>query len=137
MDSHDETEGGERWCWWVEEAKFRAEMPIVISVSAILNSAKRTADYSPLLHMAILSIGVVYTDRDSTERETLSLQFARSARPLFEDEIELAQLSSVVGLMLLGSSHAGHARQGLGYIYTGIGLRLTRISQSSPSHAGV
>ena len=121
------------WCWWVDESRFRNDMTLVPAQSElIVRPNLRTAYYSPLLHFAILAIGVMYLDNvPYVERERLANALARNAAKFFEEEIEGAKLSAVSGLMLLGTHHAGHARQGLGYIYAGIGMRLTRIRQSS------
>lgn len=119
------------WCWWVDEDRFRHDMTMspAPTIPAIKRTL-RTAYYSPLLHFAILAVGVMYLDYlNYSDREALANQFARNAATFFEDEIEAAKLSAVSGLMLLGSHHAGHARQGLGYIYAGIGMRLTRIRE--------
>lgn len=112
------------WCWWVDEKRFRKDMGATLTVHRKL----RTAFYSPLLHFAILAIGVMYLDnRSYGDREFISDSLAQNGASFFEEEIEAAKLSGVMGLMLLGTHHAGHARQSLGYIYAGTGLRLTRI----------
>ncbi|KAJ6022340.1 hypothetical protein N7499_002897 [Penicillium canescens] len=117
------------WCWWVDEKRFRDDMGTVpTEASAFVRNELRTDHYSPLLHFAILAIGVMYLNEGpSFDRGRVSDSFARNAATFFEEEIESAKLSAVVGLMLLGSHHAGHARQSLGYIYSGTGMRLTRI----------
>lgn len=119
------------WCWWVDEKRFRNDMGVT---SAEMGEAVRpnvqTPYYGPLLHFAALAIGVMYLDNVSyTNRELISDSFARNAGNLFEKEIETAKLSTVTGLMLLGTHHAGHGRPSLGYIYSGTGLRLTRIRE--------
>jgi hypothetical protein len=119
------------WCWWVDEKRFRNDMGVpVATTGTVVKQNLRTAYYSPLLHLAILAIGVMYLDnRSYSDRELISDSFARIAATYFEEEIEAAKLSGVIGLMLLGTYHAGHARQSLGYIYSGTGMRLTRIRE--------
>jgi len=119
------------WCWWVDEERFRNDMGVTpADTDTVVRQNLRTAYYSPLLHFAILAIGVMYLDyRSHSNREFISDSFARNAASFFEDEIEATKPSAVIGLMLLGTHHAGHARQNLGYIYTGAGLRLTRIRE--------
>ena len=117
------------WCFWVDEKRFMDDM-VASSHCSDLQIRDRvfTAHYSPLLHYAILAIGVMYLSRDDyPDRDLVSATLARKAIITFEEEIELAKTSAVVGLLLLGSHHAGHGRQNLGYIYSGTGLRLTRI----------
>ena len=119
------------WCCWVDEGRFRADMGVTITAtSSIVRQNLYTAYYSPLLHFAILAIGVMYLDKTNyPNRDLISDALARNAITSFEEEIEMAKLSAVVGLVLLGTHHAGHARQSLGYIYSGSGLRLTRIRE--------
>ena len=117
------------WCWWVDERRFRQDMNgAAVDPDSIVRRGIRTAHYSPMLHFALLAIGVMYLDHKSCpNREATSEFFARNGAMFFEEEIEATKLSAVVGLLLLGAHHAGHARQSLGYIYAGAGLRLTRI----------
>lgn len=120
------------WCLWVDEKRFREDLgDTIFGMGTIVRRNLRTACYSPLLHFAMLAIGVMYLDNGFyADRELLSDTFARNATTFFEEEIEIARESTVVGMMLLGTHHAGHARQSLGYIYSGNGLRLTRIRES-------
>ena len=120
------------WCWWVDEERFRdATGVIAIETGTTVERDLHTAYYSPLLHCALLAIGVMYLDPESyPDREAISDWFGRRAATFFEEEIGSPKVSTVIGLMLLGSHHAGHARQNLGYIYSGSGLRLTRIRGS-------
>ncbi|KAL2678313.1 hypothetical protein Neosp_009058 [[Neocosmospora] mangrovei] len=126
------------WCWWVDEMRFRNDMGAAVPETGMVRLNLRTPYYSPLLHSAMLAIGVMYLDRLCyADRELISDSFARNAASFFEDEIESTKSSAVVGLMLLGTHHAGHARQNLGYIYTGAGLRLTRIQKHITVGLGV
>lgn len=118
------------WCWWIDEIRFRQDMDAAsVEPESIVRRGLRTANYSPMLHFAILAIGIMYLNHESGDREVISDFFARNAAIFFEEEIEMAKLSAVVGLLLLGSHHAGHSRPSLGYMYAGAGLRLTRIRE--------
>ena len=118
------------WCWWVDEHRFREDLTAGRDASAVsVRQELRTAHYSPLLHYAILSIGVLYLDGEFTYRERVAGTFARCASELFEEEIQEGKLSGLVGTMLLGSQHAGQGRQTIGYIYIGVGLRMTRVCE--------
>jgi hypothetical protein len=78
----------------------------------------------------MLAIGFMYLEKPSyAEKMAISDSLAQAAAQFFQEEVEAARLSAVIGLMLLGSHHAGHARQSLGYIYSGTGLRLSRIRE--------
>lgn len=119
------------WCWWVDEKRFRIDMGVTSAeMGGSVRTNIQTPYYGPLLHFAALAIGVMYLDNVSyTNRELISDSFAQNSVNFFEEEIETAKLSTVIGLMLLGTHHAGHARPSLGYIYSGAGLRLTRIRE--------
>lgn len=127
------------WCWWVNEEKFRDATDVVaVETGTAIERDLHTAYYSPLLHCALIAIGVMYLDPESCpDREAISNWFGQRAATFFEGEIETPKLSTVIGLMLLGSHHAGHARQNLGYIYSGSGLRLTRIRGSTSFHTSI
>ncbi|CAH0057985.1 unnamed protein product [Clonostachys solani] len=123
------------WCMWVDETRFRQDMDRDGGrQGSIANRHTRTAFYSPLLHLSMLAIGFMYLEKPSyAEKMAISDSLAQAAAQFFQEEVEAARLSAVIGLMLLGSHHAGHARQSLGYIYSGTGLRLSRIRIDSSS----
>lgn len=87
---------------------------------------RRTAHYSPLLHNVVLALGVAFLDIPVEVREQLGIAFSKRAKDLLEEEAETAMLSTVSGVLLLGSYHASVARHNLGFIYSGIGLRLVQ-----------
>jgi hypothetical protein len=91
---------------------------------------RRTAHYGPLLHNAILSTGVAYLDVDFAVKDRLGAAFARRVRDLMEEEIDAPMLSTVVGLLLVGSHFSGTTRQSVGYVYSGIGIRLAQARRS-------
>ncbi|CAG9990772.1 unnamed protein product [Clonostachys byssicola] len=119
------------WCMWVDEARFRQDMDRDGGrQGTIANRHTRTAFYSPMLHLSMLAIGFMYLEKLSyAEKIAISDSLAQAVAQFFQEEVEAARLSAVIGLMLLGSHHAGHARQSLGYIYSGTGLRLSRIQK--------
>lgn len=119
------------WCLWVDEERFRRDMDLHRGPEgSVINRNARTAFYSPLLHLSILAIGIMYNQNLTyTEKRAMSDAMAKEAARFVEEEVEAAKLSAVNAFMLLGSHHAGHARQSLGYIYSGTGMRLSRIRE--------
>lgn len=113
------------WCYWVEPTLFKRDMSACLSFSAI-SSLARTSQYSGLLHNAILSLAANYSDHSCLGPNDRGAVFASEAKRAIDSEAESPMLSTVVGLMLLGSYHSGTARHGLGYMYAGMGLRMSQ-----------
>jgi hypothetical protein len=97
-------------------------MAICLSTSSPSPPPERTSFYSPLLHNAILSLAVAYCDDPRVRNVEAGLFFASVAKDAIEIEVERPMLSTVQGLMLLGSFHSGSARHGQGYYFAGAGL---------------
>jgi len=95
-------------------------------VEGTIIRARRTAYYSPMLHNVIISIGVLMLPVDKALREQLALAFSKRAKNLIEEESESPMMSTVSALMLLGTYHAATSRQNLGFLYSGMGLRLVQ-----------
>lgn len=91
---------------------------------------RRTAYYSPLLHNVVLSVGLFYLDCDSEYKAQLAAGFARRAREMIDAEVEAPLLSSVMGILLLGSHHTAVLRHSVGYIHSGTALRLAQARKS-------
>lgn len=92
-------------------------MSLCLSPPTALNPTLpiRTSYYSTLLHNALLSLAVSYSDDPRLTESDAGLKFAARAKEAIEDEAERPMLSTVQGLMLLGSYHSGNARHGLGW----------------------
>lgn len=79
-----------------------------------------------MLHNIILAVGVSFLEIDPGIRDQLGIAFSKRAKDLLEEEAESPMLSTISGLMLLGTYHVSVARQNLGFVYAGIGLRLVQ-----------
>ncbi|GMK56845.1 hypothetical protein CspeluHIS016_0306850 [Cutaneotrichosporon spelunceum] len=112
--------------FWVDERKFRRDLASSPVVDGTIIRARRTAHYSPLLHNVILALGVAFLEIPVNVREQLGIAFSKRAKDLLEEEAETAMISTVSGVLLLGSYHASVARHNLGFMYSGIGLRLVQ-----------
>lgn len=113
-------------CMWVNEKEFRADLRTAPVVGGTVIRPRQSANYSPMLHNIILAIGVAFLQIDPLVRDRLRVAFSRRAKDLFEDEVESAMLSTISGVLLLGSYHAIVARQNLGFVYAGVGFRLVQ-----------
>lgn len=113
-------------CMWVHEKEFRTDLRTAPIVDGTVIRPRQSAYYSPMLHNIVLAIGVSLLQIDPQVRERLRTAFSRRAKDLFEDEVESAMLSTVSGVLLLGTYHAIVARQNLGFVYAGVGFRLVQ-----------
>ncbi|KAF9260696.1 hypothetical protein L218DRAFT_1079168 [Marasmius fiardii PR-910] len=109
------------WCCWVNPSLFFHDMLVCLSWDG--NPPCRTSFYSPMLHNAILSMAANFCD-DRLGNEDRGKPFATRAIESIGIEGERPMLSTVSALMLLGSYHSGNAKQTLGYMYAGMGLRM-------------
>lgn len=82
-------------------------------------STRKTPHYSPMLHNAILSVGLAYSDDIRLRSRTVREQFAKKAKEYVEVECHRPTLSTVQALAVLSSYHSGFAEQGLGFMYIG------------------
>jgi hypothetical protein len=77
-----------------------------------------------MLHNAILSLATVFCTDPRVTSVPAGLIFATAAKEYLEAEVERPLLSTMQGLMTLGSVHSGAGRHGQGYYYAGGGLKL-------------
>ncbi|ORY78476.1 fungal-specific transcription factor domain-domain-containing protein [Leucosporidium creatinivorum] len=113
------------WCGWTSGAAaphlFRRDLACCLATPS---APQRTSYYSPMLHNAILALAVVYcSDPRVKDVDAVNL-FASAAKAALEAEVERPMLSTLQGLMVLGSVHSGTSRHGAGYHYGGAGLRM-------------
>lgn len=121
------------WCWWCDEEAFRRDMAACLG-SSLPSPPTRLSGYSPLLHNAILALACALSDDRRAKESSAPKSLARQAKAFVEDEGERPTLSTLQGLLLVGSFHSGNRLQGLGYIYSGIAFRMSQTRTStSPS----
>ncbi|KAL0571833.1 hypothetical protein V5O48_010129 [Marasmius crinis-equi] len=109
------------WCCWVSSSLFIRDM--VQCLRWDTEPHCRTSYYSPMLHNAILSMAANFCDDARLGTKDRGKLFAARAIERIGHEGERPMLSTVSALMLLGSYHSGNAKQTLGYMYAGMGLR--------------
>ncbi|BGP02993.1 hypothetical protein NBRC10513v2_006720 [Rhodotorula toruloides] len=114
------------WCHWVEEAAFRHDLAVCLTIDPSRPTPPvRTSAYSPLLHNALLSLACSLSDGERLRDRSDAKELSGRAKALVEDEGERPMLSTLQGLLLLGSYHSGNGLQGLGYLYSGIAFRMS------------
>lgn len=79
----------------------------------------KTPHYSPMLHNALVALGLAFLD-DPNLRDLKSRQyFANKAKSYVETECAKPNLSVVNALSILASFHSSQGDQTLGYLYFG------------------
>jgi hypothetical protein len=107
------------WCLRVVPALFLRDMYRSLSVPSSHPSPK-TPHYSPMLHNALVALGLAFVD-DSKLRDLKSRQyFANQAKSYIEIECSKPNLSVVNALSILASFHSSKGDQTLGYLYFGM-----------------
>ncbi|KZS87377.1 hypothetical protein SISNIDRAFT_460996, partial [Sistotremastrum niveocremeum HHB9708] len=87
-------------------------------------SALRTNHYSPFLHNALLAICTSYSDDHQIRSQANRDIFVNAAKAAIEKECQDPTIATVAGLSLLASYHSGHSEHVLGYVYSGIAVRV-------------
>lgn len=108
------------WCCWTSEELFRRDMDLCLGDTD--DAPERTSYYSPLLHNAILSLAVSFSDDPRVHDVEAGLFFASVAKDSIDIEVERPMLSTCQSLMLLGSFYSSSARHGLGWHHAGAGM---------------
>lgn len=116
------------WCLWVDEDSFRRDLALCLSSNPL--APPRTSFYSPLLHNAIIALACALSNDPRVSDRLAARACAARAKALLEDEGERPQLSTQQGLLVVGSYHSGNSLQGLGYLYSGIGFRMSQTRES-------
>ncbi|KZO91935.1 hypothetical protein CALVIDRAFT_541422 [Calocera viscosa TUFC12733] len=86
---------------------------------------QRTAQYSPLLHNALLALATAWSDEPSLRSAAVRDKFARRAKVCIDIEASKPTLSTLHGLTMLSSYYSGKGDQGLGWMYFGMAVRLS------------
>ncbi|EJT98056.1 hypothetical protein DACRYDRAFT_101988 [Dacryopinax primogenitus] len=86
---------------------------------------QRTAQYSPLLHNAILALATAWSDDPVLSSPEVRDKFARRAKVCIDIEASKPTLSTLHGLTILSSYYSGKGDQGLGWMYFGTAVRLS------------
>ncbi|RXK38884.1 hypothetical protein M231_03833 [Tremella mesenterica] len=115
------------WCWWTDESAFLSGL-----YASITNSSPKNMHYSPLLHNVILALAcqlspqTVSPSTDPTIACNVAEALGERARGYIEEEADTPQLSTVKGMMLLGSYHWSRGKHSLGWFYEGMGVRIAQ-----------
>ncbi|KJA23958.1 hypothetical protein HYPSUDRAFT_39482 [Hypholoma sublateritium FD-334 SS-4] len=113
------------WCLRVVPALFLRDMYRALSMPAA-NPVPKTPHYSPMLHNALVALGLAFLD-DPNLRDLKSRQyFANKAKSYVETECAKPNLSVVNALSILASFHSSQGDQTLGYLYFGMSAQMAQ-----------
>ncbi|KAJ3799488.1 hypothetical protein GGU11DRAFT_679358, partial [Lentinula aff. detonsa] len=113
------------WCMRIVPVLFLRDMHRYLSVHRSQTPPK-TSHYSPMLHNALLAVAAGFSDKPQVREYKARKCFADEAKRLMESEVQRPNVSVVHALSMLGSFHSSSGEQGLGYVYFGIGSRVSQ-----------
>ncbi|KAJ4490322.1 hypothetical protein J3R30DRAFT_3420874 [Lentinula aciculospora] len=113
------------WCMRIVPVLFLRDMYRYLSVHRTVSPPK-TSHYSPMLHNALLAVATGFSDDPQIRDYKARKYFADEAKRLMDFEIQRPNVSVVHALSMLGSFHSSSGEQGLGYVYFGIGCRVSQ-----------
>ncbi|KAJ4496122.1 hypothetical protein C8J55DRAFT_545420 [Lentinula edodes] len=113
------------WCMRIVPVLFLRDMYRYLSVHRSQTPPK-TSHYSPMLHNALLAVATGFSDNPEIRNFKARNFFADQAKRLMESEVQRPNVSVVHALSMLGSFHSSSGEQGLGYVYFGIGSRVSQ-----------
>lgn len=93
----------------------------------------KTSHYSPMLHNAILSIGLCYCDEPQLRTPAFRKVFVTEAKKHVEIEGKNPTVATVQALAHLASGHSVDAEHNLGWLYIGMALRCALARKSAKS----
>jgi len=106
----------------VDEKRFLHDMYACLSMS---NGPSRTSSYSPMLHNAIILCGTDFST-DSRAKDSVVIEsLVKQCRDELYREAERPSLPTVQGVIILGNYLTSANQHGLGYMYTGVAIRMS------------
>ncbi|KAJ7481470.1 fungal-specific transcription factor domain-containing protein, partial [Mycena latifolia] len=112
------------WCLRIVTPLFLRDMHRALSVPRS-QRPPRTPHYSPMLHNALLSLAVIFSDDPHTRDPKTRQMLADAAKSCLEAECQKPDLSFVHALAFLGTYYADIGDRILGDLYFGMSSRLS------------
>ncbi|KIK68195.1 hypothetical protein GYMLUDRAFT_237288 [Collybiopsis luxurians FD-317 M1] len=113
------------WCMRIVPVLFLRDMYRYLNIPRTQTPPK-TSHYSPMLHNALLALATGFSDNPAIRDYRARKYFADEAKRLMESEVQRPNVSVIHALSILGSFHSSNGEQGLGYVYFGIGIRVSQ-----------
>ncbi|KAG8799407.1 hypothetical protein FRC17_007144, partial [Serendipita sp. 399] len=86
----------------------------------------KTVHYTPMLHNAILSIALAYSDDPILSRRSIRAKFVEQAKSTLEIECSRPSLACVHALAYIASFYSGEGEQTLGFLFFGMSIRMSQ-----------
>lgn len=113
------------WCFRVIPTLFFRDMQRALTLPASA-PIPRASHYSPMLHNAILALATAFSDDPVVHHIEFRRQFAGRAKSHIEKDCLTPNVCTVAALSLIATFHSSRGEQSLGYLYAGMGGRMTQ-----------
>ncbi|RXW20856.1 hypothetical protein EST38_g4998 [Candolleomyces aberdarensis] len=113
------------WCLRVVPPLFLRDMVRALSVPKGQTPPK-TTHYSPMLHNALLALGLSFLDDPAVRDYKARQYFAEEAKKHIEAECSKPNLCSANALAIIATFHSSQGDQTLGFMYFGMAARMSQ-----------
>ncbi|KDR76970.1 hypothetical protein GALMADRAFT_95630 [Galerina marginata CBS 339.88] len=113
------------WCLRIVPDLFLRDMYRALSAPAS-DPPPKTPHYSPMLHNALVALGLAFLDEHRFRDLKARQYFANTAKSYIEAECRKPNLSVIHALSILASFHSSQGDQTLGYLYFGMSARMAQ-----------
>lgn len=86
----------------------------------------KAVHYTPMLHNAILSLALAYSDEPRLSSRATRARFVEQAKSTLETECSRPSLACVHALAYIASFYSGEGEQTLGFLYFGMSIRMSQ-----------
>jgi hypothetical protein len=91
----------------------------------------KTVHYTPMLHNAILSVALAYSDDPLLSKSSTRAKFVEKAKSTLEMECSRPSLACVQALAYIASFYSGEGEQTLGFLFFGMSIRMSQARKYS------
>ncbi|CCA66394.1 hypothetical protein PIIN_00080 [Serendipita indica DSM 11827] len=126
------------WCYRTIPDLFLRDMRRYLENSQVLEKSQnledekatvtgpKTVHYTPMLHNAILSIALAYSEDPMLSSRSTRAKFVQQAKSTLEIECSRPSLACVQALAYIASFYSGEGEQTLGFLYFGMSIRMSQ-----------
>jgi hypothetical protein len=92
----------------------------------------KAVHYTPMLHNAILSLALAYSDDTRLSSRSTRARFVEKAKSTLETECSRPSLACVHALAYIASFYSGEGEQTLGFLFFGMSIRMSQACECFP-----
>lgn len=104
----------------------KTENPQSPSEERLVTVGPKAVHYTPMLHNAILSIALAYSDDTHLSKRSTRAKFVEKAKSTLETECSRPSLACVHALAYIASFYSGEGEQTLGFLFFGMSIRMSQ-----------